>query len=582
MKYGILSKLAKEENAKSTTIVKEYKYIIDMIHKELVDNDSEFYYETVKPDTDICIESRTIDSNITMLKITMFNTVKYISIRNYVLYKYLLFTTEDNYCGSEDLNLWVYNLHTQERKLVENHVGPSLAVTDTHLYYTLADKHLIYKHVMSINFVTSVKNSVYFERDERFNVYVRNLDAKNAVIDCQNTRLTSESIIINGFTTGRKHGINYKWLTYNVYLTNYTNPYYEIRTRETSIWNANEETGSIVDAKICECGWIILTVKNAQVQLYYTADNKTIQILKPTYATIQLMSDGCFLFKSPTNSDIVYKYENSGLKIIKQDKIVLPNLTTHSHYAISSDYTRIPYMTITAKPEIKGLIVIGYGAYGIMLNLSYPKRWLPLLLRGYAIVYAFVRGGWENGDSWYRGGSLRNRGHGRQDLVACIASAQRTFGVSALNTTLYGRSAGGFLVASTANRFPDVINRIYMEAPFLDVLYTMSNPALPLTQLEYDEFGHPKKQKNDAHILEGLSPIDNIKGHTFVKHVIIRAATHDSQVLYYESDKWVAKIKKTHKKTNIFYHVDECEGHFVEHTKQLRNIAEDMAIILST
>lgn len=582
MKYGwgSLSTFAHNQNIKAIAQLEHKKPIIDLIHKELVDNDTEFYYETIEIPTGT-IEARTIDSNITILRITSLMGTMFVPIRSYAVHKHFLFTTEDNHCGSEDLTLWVYNLHVGTRSLVEEHVGPSLAATETCLYYTRAKKRLIYKHVISLEFLTGNKKLVYSESDERFNLSVFNINSEIAGIQCENTRLTSESIKIGNklHTTGRKHGINYKWVSSEVFLTNRDSPHYGLYTETSTLWNATEETGSIIDAKPFMNGWIVLTVKQGQTALFYIGST-SIQILKSSFATIQLMSKGRFLYRSPSYPDSLCEYTGDRINVLRQDA-AKPKLTIDSHYAISSDGTRVPYILVKKTSEIKGLVVVGYGSYGIMLNLSYPKRWLPLIERGYGIVYAFVRGGWENGQSWYRGGSLRNRGHCRQDFSACITSAQRIYHISPANTTLYGRSAGGFLVASTANRFPHIADRIYIEAPFLDVLHTMSNRELPLTQLEYDEFGNPKKRESDEHILAGLSPTDNIKGFTFPKHVIIRSATHDSQVYSYESDKWVAQIQKVHPRTNIFYHVDECEGHFVSHTKQLRNMAEDITLILS-
>lgn len=580
MKYGwgTLSTFAHNENIKAAAQLEHNKPIIDLIHKELIDNDTEFYYETIEIPTGT-IEARTIDSNITILKVTHLVGTIFIPVRAYAIHKHFLFTTEDNHCGSEDLTLWVYNLRMGTRSLVEEHVGPSLATTDAFLYYTRAKKHLVYKHIISLEFSTGNKKLVYAETDERFNLGVYNINSEIAAIQCDNTRLTSESIIIGKklHTTGRKHGVNYKWISPDVFLTNRDCPHYGLCTETTTLWNATGETGSIIDAKPFMHGWIVLTIKHAQTALFYIGSTPT-QILKSSFATIQLMSNGRFLYKSPSYPDSLCEYTGERITVLKQD-VPKPKLTIDSHYAVSSDGTHVPYIVVKKTSEIKGLVVVGYGAYGIMLNLSYPKRWLPLIQRGYGIVYAFVRGGWENGQSWYRGGSLRNRGHCRQDFAACTISAQRIYRVSPANTTLYGRSAGGFLVASTANRFPHIANRIYLEAPFLDVLHTMSNRELPLTQLEYDEFGNPKKRESDAHVLAGLSPVDNVKGPAFPKHVIVRAATHDSQVYSYESDKWVAQIRKVHPETNVFYHVDECEGHFVSHAKQLRNVAEDITLI---
>lgn len=592
--WGKLSEFAKKENAVAATKIAAHVPVIDLIHKELIEGDTEFYYEEIQV-AGKTIKCRTIDSNITVLKICAAAAAvaaaeaatTSLEIRSYTIHDHFLFTTEDNHCGSEDLTLWANNLHTGARHILEKHVGPSVAASATHLYYTSAKKHLIYKHVIALEFATGVKRTVYTEHDERFNVSVEAAADGTIIANCENTRLTCESIQLEtGKSTGRHTSTNSWWITSTVVLTNRGFPYYALCDESGPLWQGSAERGTIHCVAVAPGGWLIHTVKAAQSYIYYvtdTAQATTQLILGPRYATIQLMSGGCFLYKSPTTPDTVCRFTDGKVTIIRQD--VLPEPTTlTAHYAISSDKTHVPYIIVTAIDAVAptNLIVVGYGAYGIMLNLSYPKRWMPLLRRGYAVVYAFVRGGFEGGEAWYRGGALRNRGHCRQDFAACITSAQRNLGISSSQTTLYGRSAGGFLVASTANRFPQIAGRLYMEAPYLDVLRTTSNPELPLTELEHDEFGNPRGRESDKRVLAGLSPVDNVThGSLFPKHVIIRAATHDSQVFYNESDRWVQRVHKMHPATSVFYKVDECQGHFVEHNKQLRNVAEDTMLILA-
>lgn len=580
--HGKLSEFAKKENAAAATKIAAYVPVIDLIHKELIEGDTEFYYEETKV-AGKTIKCRTIDSNITVLKICSAGTATILEIRSYTIHDHFLFTTEDNHCGSEDLTLWANNLHTGARHILEEHVGPSVAASNTHLYYTRAKKHLIYKDVIALEFATGTKRTIYTEHDERFNLSVEAAADGTIIANCENTRLTCESIQLESRkTTGRHTATNSWWITASVFLTNRGYPYYALCDESGPIWQGSAERGTIHCVAAAPGGWLIHTVKAAQSFVYYVTAADTQLILGPRYATIQLMSGGYFLYKSPTVPDTVCQFADGKVTVVRQDTIQQPTTLT-AHYAISSDGVHIPYIGVKAgETAPTGLVVIGYGAYGIMLNLSYPKRWMPLLRRGYVLVYAFVRGGFEGGEAWYRGGALRNRGRGRQDFAACVTSAQRNFGVSPTQTTLYGRSAGGFLVASTANRFPQIANCLYMEAPYLDVLRTTSNPELPLTRLEYDEFGNPRARESDRRVLAGLSPVDNVahSSPAFPKHVIIRAATHDSQVFYNESDRWVQRIHKMHPETSVFYHVDECQGHFVKHEKQLRNVAEDISILL--
>ena len=171
-----------------------------------------------------------------------------------------------------------------------------------------------------------------------------------------------------------------------------------------------------------------------------------------------------------------------------------------------------------------------------------------------------------------------------EDFEAVIQSAQNKTGVNAENTIIYGRSAGGYLVGATLarNASGNLFRSLYTEVPYLDVLSTTSNPNLPLTQLEYDEFGDPlHKAKNRAALLR-LSPVNTIpeSGAPSI-FVLCRTGLNDKEVFAYESVKWITRLRENEGKPKLLA-VSQGEGHFVYGRSSFRERAEDLALLLSS
>lgn len=212
----------------------------------------------------------------------------------------------------------------------------------------------------------------------------------------------------------------------------------------------------------------------------------------------------------------------------------------------SRDGTGVPWIVCLndQRPPV-GLIVCGYGAYGLPTNLS-TTRWKPFLERGIAVGFALVRGGGDSGEAWAEAGRLAGKERGVEDFEACVQALQGVVDVPPSATALFGRSAGGYLVGSTVARNPDgaLAGVAYCEVPYVDVLRTASNPALPLTSLEYLEFGQPAEKVADFEMLLRLSPIEALgtEGAPGV-FVLSRTATEDRQVYAYESFKWVDALR---------------------------------------
>jgi len=259
------------------------------------------------------------------------------------------------------------------------------------------------------------------------------------------------------------------------------------------------------------------------------------------------------------------------------------NRTVVIRSAESEDGTKIPYILVKPSGPSTGLLVIGYGAYGISTGFS-TTRWEPLLKRGLSLAIGLWRGGGDHTPEWEDAGRLEGRERVLEDAEAVVRNAKEYTRSPAERTWLYGRSAGGLWVGGLIARYPkgDLAGGAYMEVPYLDVLRTITNRSLPLTDIETDEFGLPEQRVSDFVGALSWSPMEELlaggKGTPGVAQ-IVRTGLNDSEVLAYESVKWVIRSRNG-KDRPIFLAVEGNQGHFVHGSLGLKQKAEDLAILL--
>jgi pimeloyl-ACP methyl ester carboxylesterase len=223
-------------------------------------------------------------------------------------------------------------------------------------------------------------------------------------------------------------------------------------------------------------------------------------------------------------------------------------LEVHKWHATSADGTSVPYAVVYEKDtKPKAQLVYVYGAYGSTTPVQWPHAyWWPLLKRGWAVVYAYVRGGGDNDEAWVDQARREYRHRSVDDVEAVIRAAQRRLRLHPSKTVLYGRSAGGVPVGAMVARWPkgEVIGAAFTEVPYVDVLRTSTNPELPLTVGEYKEFGNPAERLTHFHELLHVSPIDSLpaEGAPGV-FVLTRVGLEDEQVYAYESFKWIQRLR---------------------------------------
>jgi oligopeptidase B len=209
--------------------------------------------------------------------------------------------------------------------------------------------------------------------------------------------------------------------------------------------------------------------------------------------------------------------------------------------------TKIP-VSIVYRRDIQRpgyLHLLGYGAYGHSLEPAFSSMKLPILNRGVACAIAHVRGGGEMGMGWYRDGSGLNKMNSINDFVDVARWLTGEGGWTKPELlSCEGRSAGGLLVAAAVNQEPSLFRSVFLGVPFLDVLASMSDSSLPLTALEYGEWGNPHEIKGFESIRR-YSPVQNIQTTTRTQYPSfwIAASLHDPRTPYWESLKFGATLR---------------------------------------
>ncbi len=225
----------------------------------------------------------------------------------------------------------------------------------------------------------------------------------------------------------------------------------------------------------------------------------------------------------------------------------------------------------------------GYGAYGLAIPPSFSASRLSLLDRGVAYAIAHVRGGDDLGYRWYLDGKLDKRTNTFGDFVACARALVAARFAAEGSISISGGSAGGTLMGVVANTDPVLWAAIVAHVPFVDVLGTMLDGSLPLTPIEWPEWGNPIEDADAYRAIAAYSPYDNVTAQAYPP-ILVTAGLNDPRVTYWEPAKWVAKLRTTKTDTNpLLLKTNMGAGHGGKSGRWelLRETAEEYAFILT-
>lgn len=219
----------------------------------------------------------------------------------------------------------------------------------------------------------------------------------------------------------------------------------------------------------------------------------------------------------------------------------------HREWATAPDGTEIPLSVIARKDVPEGpapTLLYGYGSYEASMDPSFSVARLSLLDRGIVFVVAHVRGGGEMGRHWYDQGKTLQKKNTFTDFIAAAQHLIGTGRTSPKHLVADGGSAGGLLMGAVANLAPELFNGILANVPFVDPLTSILDPSLPLTVIEWDEWGNPLADKEVYDYMKSYSPYENVEAKDYPSILAI-TSINDTRVLYVEPAKWVAALRAT-------------------------------------
>jgi oligopeptidase B len=248
----------------------------------------------------------------------------------------------------------------------------------------------------------------------------------------------------------------------------------------------------------------------------------------------------------------VYDYDTaSGDRHLRKQQPILGGYNPADYvqtreWVTAGDGAQIPISVVHHKETVRNsdtpTLLYGYGAYEISYDPYVSIARLSLLDRGMVYVHAHVRGGGEMGRRWYEEGKTLAKKNTFTDFIACARHLISSGTTSPPRLVALGGSAGGLLMGSVANLAPDLFGGIVAQVPFVDALTTILDPSLPLTEIEWDEWGDPLHDPDVYAYMKSYSPYENVRDMAYPP-IYALTSINDTRVYYVEPAKWVARLR---------------------------------------
>ncbi|ARD86462.1 peptidase S9 [Rickettsia bellii] len=257
------------------------------------------------------------------------------------------------------------------------------------------------------------------------------------------------------------------------------------------------------------------------------------------------------------NTTYSYDFDSDKLIILKEQEI--PSGFNPDEYKVERIFAdnqgvKVPITLFYKKSLFKKdgsnpLFLMGYGAYGIAMPVNFRNMAVSLADRGFIYAVAHIRGGDDLGHDWYKAAKFLNKKRTFEDFIACSETLIQEKYTSINNIVIMGGSAGGMLIGYVLNEKPELYKVSVAHVPFVDVLNTMLDETLPLTLLEYNEWGNPKEKEYFDYI-KSYSPYDKVKPQNYPA-LFVTCGISDPRVGYWEPAKWVAKLREYKTDNNL-------------------------------
>jgi oligopeptidase B len=298
-----------------------------------------------------------------------------------------------------------------------------------------------------------------------------------------------------------------------------------------------------------------------------------------------------YAYQSLVTPSSVYEYDvaTGASTLLKQleipggfDRTLYASERVH---ASAPDGVKVPVSLVYRKdkrePGRNPLYVYGYGSYGYSLPLGFSGNRLSLLDRGVVMAYAHIRGGGDLGEPWHDAGKMLLKRNTFTDFIAAVERLTASGYGDSARVAIEGGSAGGLLMGAVTNMRPDLFRAVVSHVPFVDVMNTMLDATLPLTVPEYEEWGNPNEETYFKTMLS-YSPYDNLRPESYPA-MLVKTSLHDSQVMYWEPAKYVAKLRTLKTDNNpllLLTNMQAGHGGASGRYDYLKEIAFDYAFLL--
>jgi oligopeptidase B len=299
-----------------------------------------------------------------------------------------------------------------------------------------------------------------------------------------------------------------------------------------------------------------------------------------------------FQYESFITPRSVFDYDvHTRQRILRKQQPVLGGYDSSQYvserlHANAPDGTHVPlsivYRRDTPRDGSAPLLLYGYGSYGMSMPVNFSSNRLSLLDRGVIYAVAHIRGGGELGKPWHDAGRMRQKRNTFTDFIACTEHLIAQRYTTSEKLIIEGGSAGGLLTGTVANLRPDLFRMVISHVPFVDVLNTMLDASLPLTIGEYEEWGNPQVA-DDYFAMKSYCPYTNLERKAYPA-MLVKTGLNDSQVMYWEPAKYVAKLRTLKTDSNLLLlktNMGAGHGGASGRYDYLREIALDYAFLLT-
>ena len=489
-----------------------------------------------------------------------------------------------------------YDLHVRDLRTgqdLPDHVAKTGSIAwandNKTIFYTVEDaakrQYRVYRHTVG---TASADDLIYEEKDERFDVYVMRARSKQYIFILSNSHTTGEAryVAANQPTAEFKvieprrqdvqyypdhHGdsfyirVNDKGRNFRLVKAPVASPSKEhweevIPDRPDVMLNGTDFFKDFYVLHEREHG-----LPRLRVVGFKDSKAKNIEFPEPAYSVYPYANveyDTAkyrYSYQSFITPSSIYEYDVNSDKstLLKQKEVPggydRTKYKVEQLYVAARDGVKVPVSVVylkTAKLDGKEpLYLYAYGSYGISMDIGFNSNFFSLVDRGVTVAIAHIRGGGEMGKAWHDAGKMMNKKNTFNDFIDCAEYLTKNGYGTKDKLVIEGRSAGGLLMGAVLNMRPDLFHAAIVGVPFVDVINTMLDESLPLTVGEFEEWGNPK-EKPAFEYMYSYSPYDNIEAKPY-PNMLVKTSFNDSQVMYWEPAKYVAKMRALRKDDHL-------------------------------